>query len=922
MSVDRLRTALADRYRLERELGQGGMATVYLAQDLKHDRRVAIKVLRPELAAVIGAERFLREIRTIATLQHPHILGLIDSGEVEGTAWYVMPFVDGESLRDRLNREKQLPIGDAVRIATEVAGALDYAHRHGIIHRDIKPGNILLQDGSALVADFGIALAVSSAGDRMTETGMSLGTPHYMSPEQAMGEREISARSDVYALGAMTYEMLVGDPPFTGSTAQAIVAKVLTEKPTPPSRIRETLPEPVENAVLTALAKLPADRWPTAAAFADGLQGQGTATRPRPAPAAPVRSRFWSPRSPVPWAVACGVMALLAALGWWRGRPPESGPVVRFALEPAPDARFAFPTAGGGSQLALSPDGTLAVFSGSPSRGGWLLYLRTLDQLVSRALPGTEGALNPAFSPDGRWIAFRADDGKLKKIGVDGGALTTLCPIDVSGGRGGGLAWLSDRDILFARGTYSEGLGLWRVSSDGGEPTRFSQLDSASGERLQLSPLVADHGRLVFYSSTIASNSDLTIGVIRAATGKPTLLAGLRAARVVGLVDGFLLYVRGDGALMAAPFDAASLRAGTPLQIADSVAVPSSGWDVPIALSASGSLLYQRGGTASQLVRVDASGTAQVLIDVPQVYSHPRLSPDGRRVALEVQGATGADIWISDLVEHTSERLTREGYNNRPEWSPDGLRVMYTSTRPPRDALWSQPADGSAGATLVAQDPNPIREGVFTPDGRAVVYRVDTPDNNRDLYLLPLAGERKRVPVLVGINDDKQPRISPDSKWLAYVSNESGREEVYLRALSGAGGRVPVSAGGGGEPVWSRDGTRLFYRADARLIMATIATLPTLAVTRARHALRGSVQYGRVSRELRRRAGRQELRDDPAGRDQPAPGDGGELDPGARAAHPGEPLTIGARRGRRPPLSRGALHPPPWSSVRRKTSSR
>src|SRR5438552_706313 len=258
-----LSTALSDRYRIERELGAGGMATVYLAEDLKHDRKVAIKVLRPELAAVIGADRFLREIQTIATLQHPHILGLIDSGEVNGTAYYVMPFVEGESLRDRLVREKQLPVGDAVRIATEVAAALDYAHRHGVIHRDIKPENVLLHDGSALVADFGIALAVSSAGggSRMTETGMSLGTPHYMSPEQAMGEREITARSDVYALGAMSYEMLVGVPPFTGPTAQAIVAKVMTAEPAGLTAQRRSVPPQMEVAALTALEKLPADRY-------------------------------------------------------------------------------------------------------------------------------------------------------------------------------------------------------------------------------------------------------------------------------------------------------------------------------------------------------------------------------------------------------------------------------------------------------------------------------------------------------------------------------------------------------------------------------------------------------------------------------------------------------------------------------------
>src|SRR5687768_7567882 len=236
------------------------MATVYLANDLRHHRQVAIKVLRPELAAVIGADRFLAEIRTTANLQHPHILPLFESGQADSFLFYVMPFVEGESLRDRLHREKQLPVGEAVRIAKEVASALDYAHRHGVIHRDIKPENILIHDGQALVADFGIALAASKAGGgRMTETGMSLGTPHYMSPEQAMGEREITARSDVYALGAVTYEMLSGEPPFTGPTAQAIVAKVMTEEPRPLHMARKTIPEEVEDAVRRALEKLPAD---------------------------------------------------------------------------------------------------------------------------------------------------------------------------------------------------------------------------------------------------------------------------------------------------------------------------------------------------------------------------------------------------------------------------------------------------------------------------------------------------------------------------------------------------------------------------------------------------------------------------------------------------------------------------------------
>ena len=343
LTIDhRLSTASSDRYRIERELGQGGMATVYLAHDLRHGRKVAIKVLRPELAAVIGAERFLREITTIANLQHPHILGLIDSGEVNGTAYYVMPFVEGESLRDRLHREKQLPVPEAVRLATEIAGALDYAHRHGVIHRDIKPENVLLHDGSALVADFGIALAVKSAGgSRMTETGMSLGTPHYMSPEQAMGEREITTRSDIYALGCVTYEMLTGDPPFTGSTAQAIVAKMMTEKPTALSRVRDTVPAGVEEAVLTALAKLPADRFASAAEFAAALRESGRASRATTAtslvPAAPVRR--WTVRSLLPWALAAGLALLLAAVSWSGRRTPDRT-VTRFEVRPASGAQF------------------------------------------------------------------------------------------------------------------------------------------------------------------------------------------------------------------------------------------------------------------------------------------------------------------------------------------------------------------------------------------------------------------------------------------------------------------------------------------------------------------------------------------------------------------------------------------------------
>jgi eukaryotic-like serine/threonine-protein kinase len=281
-SIERLRTALADRYRIERELGQGGMATVYLAEDLKHRRNVALKVLKPELAAVLGAERFVQEITTTASLQHPHILPLFDSGSADGFLFYVMPFIDGETLRSKLDRERQLGIDEAVTIASNVADALDYAHRRGVIHRDIKPENILLHDGRPMVADFGIALALSAAaGGRMTETGLSLGTPHYMSPEQATAEKEITARADVYSLGSVLYEMLTGNPPHVGATAQQIIMRIITDTPRPVTEVRKAVPPNVAAAVSQSLEKLPADRFESAAAFAQALKNPGFSRRRR-----------------------------------------------------------------------------------------------------------------------------------------------------------------------------------------------------------------------------------------------------------------------------------------------------------------------------------------------------------------------------------------------------------------------------------------------------------------------------------------------------------------------------------------------------------------------------------------------------------------------------------------------------------------
>jgi len=406
MSVlERLTNTLADRYRVERELGAGGMATVYLAHDLKHARDVAIKVLHPDLGAALGAERFLSEIRTTARLQHPHILPLLDSGAGDGLLYYVMPLVRGETLRARLERERQLSVDDAVRIAREVASALEHAHKQGIIHRDIKPENILLQDGAAVVADFGIVLAVQSAGGaRMTQTGLSLGTPQYMSPEQATGERVIDARSDVYALAAVSYELLIGEPPFTGPSVQAIVARLMTEEPRALTVQRKAIPLGVEAAVLKGLEKLPADRYATAADFSTALDGRTPYTIPMRTTSRPAARWLTVGLSSV-------TLASVALAVWSFTRTPAtSAEVVRYRLTAASVAAERTWT----GDVSISPDGSLIARRGGP---GERILMRRRDALGFTEMQGTEGAMGVRFSPDGTRIVFY-QDGRLV-LGVE-----------------------------------------------------------------------------------------------------------------------------------------------------------------------------------------------------------------------------------------------------------------------------------------------------------------------------------------------------------------------------------------------------------------------------------------------------------------------------------------------------------------------
>jgi serine/threonine-protein kinase len=819
---DRLVHALEDRYRLERELGSGGMATVYLAQDLRHDRHVALKVLRPELAAVLGAERFLHEIKTTANLQHPHILPLHDSGEVDGTVFYVMPYVEGESLRDRLNREKQLPVEDAVRIGREVAGALDYAHRHGVIHRDIKPENILLHDGQALVADFGIALAVSSAGgSRMTETGMSLGTPHYMSPEQAMGEREITARSDVYALGCVLYEMLTGEPPFTGATAQAIVARVLTEHPRPMVAQRHTIPPFVEQAVLTALEKLPADRFSTAAQFAEALAGRAATIsgRATAATAAPVPvARRWV--SVLPW-VAAGAAILLAAVGWLRRSP--SPPVSRDFVALSDSVGLLVDQV---PVLAMSRDGSKIAFI--EENAGGRLWVRSRDDLHARLLPETQGARMPAFSPDGQWIAFVAGT-KLRKVRTDGGGSITLA--DSASSIFGGVAWLDDGSLVYTDQT----LGLRRVNQAGGAPSPLVTTTQMSGRAAAMAdPLPGARGVFVTLCNSNCITQDLAVVDLK--SGKFSTLVP-NATRAWYLPTGHILYVRRDGVALAAPFDLGSLKLTGPASpVLENIEVLNSSI-VQLAVSESGTLLYLQGAGIGSLdrtmIRVDRTGRIS-MIDSSWVgrFNSFALSRDGKRVAVGAASGDGFDIWIKDLDRGPFTRLTFTGQGRRPVWSPDGSEVAFVRDTLSGGDVYAHRSDGSGQDRLLARIDRPIQSADWSRDGQWLLMRTDdAAAGHGDIVGKRTSGDTAAVPLAATPFEELHPALSRDGHWMAYSSNESGQYEVYVRPFpTTASGRWQVSIGGGGAPRWSPDGSELYFLNGNQLIAARLVTTPTFSV--------------------------------------------------------------------------------------------
>jgi serine/threonine-protein kinase len=788
---DALAAALAGSYLIERPLGAGGMATVFLAEDVRHHRKVAVKVLHPELSAVLGPERFLQEIALTARLQHPHILPLFDSGSVDGQLYYVMPVVEGETLRGRLAREHQLPVSDALRIAGEIADALDYAHRHGVVHRDIKPENVLLHDGHALVADFGIALAVSEAGgERMTQTGLSLGTPQYMAPEQAMGERVVDARADVYALGAVLYEMLSGEPPFTGPTAQAIVARVLTDEPRSLVAARRSVPPQVDDAVRTALEKLPADRFANAADFAAALRQPMGEPRGARRSAEPVR------RPLLAWGAAAVVAAALVAVAAYAlGNRNGSRTAVPLAFERAVQV-----TADPGLEVmpALSPDGRSVAYAAGTS-ASLRIFVRPVagGRPIALTSDSADVQTDPHWSRDGNRVLFLSR-GSAFSAPASGGPARPELPAP----RGGGLAWADwspdgasigyvVEDSLFVRdaGGATRRLAVFLEPSLCSWSPDGARIACASGNRqfttpgmrygnlspswivvcrlrdgdtttvtsrtsLNHSPLWSVDGRWLYFVSNRYGPRDVfaqRIGRDGRADGAPVrLTTGLGAQSISRSADGRRLAYAAFGAtgnVWSLP-----LRPdGTPSSNATPTPV-TSGNELTenLSLSADERWLYydsNLGGNADIYRRALPNGEPERLTTDPADDFAPDPSPDGREVAFHSWRGGSRDIYVLPLDGGPIQQVTHSPQQEwLASWSPDGRALAFTENSA-RGGLWvvRRGADGAWGEPVQRAMPAFQRPG-WSPDGRFIAVASSDPDyGDAGLLVVPADSGSPRV---------------------------------------------------------------------------------------------------------------------------------------------------------------------------------
>jgi tRNA A-37 threonylcarbamoyl transferase component Bud32 len=810
--IQGLAASLEQHYRIEREIGRGGMATVYLARDLRHDRRVALKVLNPDLGAVLGVERFLAEIRVTANLQHPNLLPLFDSGGADGRLYYVMPYIEGESLRAKLTRDKQLPIEEALHVAAAVASALDYAHKNGVVHRDLKPENILLQGAQPMIADFGIALAVSNAGGtRVTQTGISLGTPQYMSPEQATSDRTIDGRSDIYSLAAVTYEMLTGEPPHTGSTSQAIIAKLLTDDVRPLTMLRRSVPPHVDDAVRRGLEKLPADRFATAGEFAlalgqtaGGVQTSFNATRRR------TIARPWTVIAASTFVGA----GLTAAALWPRA---SAAPVERHLNIVLPDSA---PVAVTGEaplgiwqkSIAISRDGRTIAYiarSGGTNR----LAARRIDDPHVVIFPGTEGAFAPFFSPDGQWIAYFAA-ATLSKVSVAGGAPIAIATNIVTPVGG---AWpFADRILVASR--EGQWYDWWPAS---GGPRLSSDSLSATNN---LMPHVLPGGKAALAHDIqglkLIRFSPMRISAITATGIVPIDSAGdaqIAGHNPVYSPTGHIVFAsNGNGTLMALAFDAKSFAvSGAPFPVLDGVRKEATYYAGEYALADDGTMAFLAGGNGDYglLALADPRTGRTDTLDHPRaMHRNLYLARDGSQIITREYDETRA----SRLIAHDVEGNRR---HDLPAAAQVGTiaRVFDDSTA----ALFTiggkvRIVSLQTGAQRVLDSSRVVGTGWMDVAPR-IDFAVIRVSGLLELRRFVSDSGAARFP-----EQGNHARVSPDGRWLAYTRDSDYR--IMVSPIPPTGAVYQVSTHAAEQPLWSTVGDRLYYRYDRRIWATDVTT--------------------------------------------------------------------------------------------------
>jgi len=854
-------------YEILAPLGAGGMGEVYRAKDTRLGRTVAIKVLPAHLSRSPELRKRLeREAQAISSLSHPHICTLHDVGQHLGVDFLVMEYLEGETLAQRL-RKGRLPLDQALRHATEIADALDKAHRQGVIHRDLKPGNIMLTKSGAKLLDFGLAkLRGTGAEDEasrasalptedrpLTEEGTILGTYPYMSPEQLEG-KEADARTDIFAFGSVLYEMFTGKRAFEGKSRASLIAAIMSSEPRPISELQPMTPSAVDHLVKTCLAKDPEERWQNAHDLVAELRWIEEAGSQAGVPT-PIAARRRT-RARLAW-LACGILigVVLGSAVWsFNSRNIPAVTHVRLGVQPAEQL-------GGGlrlermiwvglqrpsrTDLAFSPDGRRLVFNGGKD-GQWQLHVRPLDEPEASPMTGTESGISPFFSPDGEWIGFWAD-GNLKKVSISGGLPVTLCETRIIFG----ASWGANDNVVFA---LEEG-GLLEVSADGGTPEELTTLEE--GERSHRLPHFLPGGEALLFTvqkSVGGSLRDSAIALQILATGERRVLveSGTDARYVP---TGHLLYADW-GTLTAAPFDLARLQVtGSAVPVIDGVMQAARSGNFTLdtgagqfTVSRSGSLAFLDGGLLpdqkNTLVWLDRSGGVESL-DAPEAaYLLPRLSPDGQLVAVcvhEFDKENDFRIWLLDISRGTLRPLTHGGAESNATWTPDGRRIAFASFGSRRSSLVWQAADGSGDSEELTSSESMLFPGSWSPDGRELAYVKD-----RDIWVLPLTeGERQPRPVVQTPFAAAHPAFSPDGRWLAFESNESGRPEVYVQPYPGPGPKTQISVDGGRSPAWSGDGRELFFRDGDKRMAVEVTTEPVLEV--GKPVLLFEAKYGTAS---------------------------------------------------------------------------